>query len=117
MNRDDHHKNQFIPGWAGRIPFEVIRRFKRLSMLVNPEEADIEVKAGKLKVIGVAAKETGLLLGRKNEADVGIFFVAVEIVARSPEESDHFADQAGLVERFLFDRGRDRLVGRFGFVG
>ena len=55
-----------------------------LAVLVGAEEADVEVVAGELEVVGVAAEEGDGELGGEDEADVGVFLVGVEVILRRP---------------------------------
>jgi hypothetical protein len=49
---------------------EEVLDFGRLAIFVNGEEADIQVVARVFEIIGVAAKESGLELGRPDDAHV-----------------------------------------------
>ena len=75
------------PGWpatktsssslrAVRAPLQVVLDLGRLAVLVDAEEADVEVVARVLEVVRVAAEEGDLLLGGEDEADVGVLLEA-----------------------------------------
>ena len=51
------------------------------------------------------------VLRGEDEADVGVFLVAIEVILAALVERDHVAAQAGLVERFLLDGGHDGPAG------
>ena len=53
---------------------------RRLVVFVGPEEADVEVVAGIFEVVGVAAEERDVEFGSEDQPDVGVFFVAVQVV-------------------------------------
>ena len=94
-----------------------MRCLRGVAVLVSAEQADIEVKAGVFKVVGVAAVERNLLFGREHEADIRVFLIAVEVVLASLVERDHLAAQAGLLQRLLFNGGARGPAGlKGGFV-
>ena len=97
------HKDKIARGNRLPAPREVVRHTCRLAVFVGPEEADVEVVAGKLEVVGIAAKECDLLLGREDEPHVGIFLGSVKMVEATLMERDHVAPQAGGGERLLLD--------------
>ena len=84
----------------------------RLVVLVDAEEADVEVVARVLEVVRVAAEEGDLLLGGEDEADVGVLLERVQVVlAAGVERDDVGADALGLVGVGLLDLGDLRLRG------
>ena len=89
-------------------PFQVMGRPGRLAVLVGAEEGDVEVVAGELEVVRVAAEEGDGEFGGEHEADVGVFLVRVEVIAPAPVKGDDVAPQSRPVERLLLDLG-DRL--------
>lgn len=99
----EEHEVAFLR--AGEVPLEEMIHLGRLAVFVGAKDRDIEIVAGILEVVGIAAEERRLLLGREDEADVGVNLVAVKVVARALVERDDVAAQAGGVEGFLFDRG------------
>ena len=94
-------------------PLEIMLDLGRLAVLIDAEEADVEVVAGILEVVGIAAEEGGGLLGGEDQPHVGVFLVAVEMVQAAVVERDHVAPQTGLLGRFLLDRVHDRAAGLF----
>lgn len=90
----------------------------RLAVFVDAKERHVEVVVRELEVVGVAAKEGDVLLGGEDQADVSVFFVAVEVVLAALEERDHVAAEAGFVRLFFFDGVGHRAAGflRFGGV-
>ena len=83
------------PGWpetktsssslrAVLAPLQVVLDLGRLVVLVDAEEADVEVVARILEVVRVAAEEGDLLLRGEDQADVGVLLEAVEVVLRRP---------------------------------
>ena len=113
------HEHQVVLLQPRRIPLQVVRRLDRLAVLVDAEEADVEIVAGILEVVRIAAEEGDVLLGREDQPHVGVFLVAVEVVQPALVERDHVAPQAGLVERLLLDgvHHRAALFLRLGRAG
>ena len=89
---------------ARLAPLQIVLELGRLAVLVDAEEADVEIVARILEVVRVAAEEGDVLLRREDQPHVGVLLVAVEMVLPALVERDHVAAQPGLVERFLFDR-------------
>jgi hypothetical protein len=77
-------------GRAGGAPRQVVLGAKGLALVVDAEEAAIEVEAGELEVVSVAAEEGGLLLG-EDQPHVGVGAIAVEVVLPALEEGDDLA--------------------------
>ena len=113
------------PGWpetntnslslrARLAPFQVMLDLGRLVVLVDAEEADVEIVARILEVVRVAAVKGDLLLRGEDQPDVGVLFEAIKVILPALVERDHVAAQAGLVERFLLDLGHDGAAGREG---
>src|ERR1044071_218242 len=96
---------------AGCAPLEVVGWVHGLAVLVRAEEADVEVVARILEVVGVAAEERDRHLGREDEADVGVALVAIEVVLAALVERDDVAAQAALLRRLLLNRIHDRAAG------
>ena len=86
-------------------PFEEVRRFGRLTVLVSSEECHIEVHAGKLEVIDIPTERGNGFLGREHQPNVSVFLVAVEVVNAAVIECDDIGSKPRFVERFLFDPG------------
>ena len=107
------------PGWpktkarspsAAPLPqAQVVLGMQGLSVLVNAEEADVQVEAGVLEVVGVAAEEGDRLLRGEDQPHVGVTPGLVEVVAGAVVERDDPAVQAGAVLRLLLD-GEDGLA-------
>ena len=85
-------------------PLQEMLDLGRLAVLVDAEEADVEIVARVLEVVRVAAEEGDVLLRGEDQPHVGVFLVAIEMVQAALVQRDHVAAQAGLVERFFFDR-------------
>ena len=65
-------EDQLVVRDAVLAPLQIVLDLGRLVVLVDAEEADVEVEARVLEVVRVAAEEGDLLLGREDEADVGV---------------------------------------------
>ena len=100
-----------------RAPGEEVLHLRRLAILVGTEQAHVEVEAGELEVVGIAAEERDLAFGGEDEADVGVLLRPVEVVRAALEERDDVAPQAGLLERLLLDRCHRLAAGGEGVVG
>ncbi len=84
------------------IPLQILR-LDRFAVLVDAEEADVEVVARIFEVVGIAAEIGDLLLRREDQPHVGVSLVAVELVQPAAVERDDVAAESGLLERLLFD--------------
>ena len=73
-------EDQFAIGRALRAPLQIVGGVDRLAVLIDAEDRHVEVVAGIGEVVRIAAKEGHLLLGRKDEADIGVLLVAIEPV-------------------------------------
>src|ERR1041385_8663326 len=76
-----------------------------LAIFVSAEEADIEVVARIFKIIRITAVKGNLLFGGEDQADVGVFFIAIEVVLSALVKGHHVTAQTSLIERFLFNVG------------
>ena len=97
------HKDEIARGDRLPAPREVVRHPCWLAVLVGPKEADVEVVAGKLEVVGVATEKRDLLLRREDEPHVGVFLGSIKMVETALMERDHVAPQSGRGERLLLD--------------
>ena len=88
---------------ALRGPFQIVLALDRLAVLVHAEERHVEVVARIREVVGIAAEERDLLLGREDQPDVGVFLVAIQPVLAALVERHDVGPQAGLVEAFFLD--------------
>ena len=117
MARVARDKHQIPRGHPRFAPREKVRHPRGLVILVDAEEAGIEVVTRKLEVVGIAAKECDLLLGREDEPHVGVFLGAIEMVAATLIERDHVAAEPRGGERFLFDLGHHAASRGKGLLG
>ena len=83
-------------------------------MLVGAKKADVEIVAGILEIVGIAAKERRVELRSEDQADVSVFLVRIKMVLPALIEGDHVAAQARLVGRFLLDLGHRLPPGLLG---
>ena len=96
---------------AVRRPFEVVLGARRLVVLVGAQEGDVEVVAGEVEVVGVAAEEGDGELGSEHQPHVLEALVAIEVVDAAVVERDHVAAQLLVVGcAFLLDRRHLRLL-------
>ena len=75
-----------------------------LVVLVDAEEADVEIVARVGEVVGIAAEEGDVKFGREHQPHVGVLLVLVEVIDFARVERDHVAAQAGGGGAILFDR-------------
>ena len=92
------------------VPFQKMLGLGRLSIFVGAEDADIEIEARILEVIGIAAVERRLLLGREDDPHIVVAFVAIQIVNAALIERDHIGAQPGRVLALFLDRGDGRTA-------
>ena len=106
-------ESQFAIARAFRIPFQKMLDLGRLAVFVSAENADIEIVARILEVIGIAAVKGHLLLGREDDPHIVVAFVAIQMVNAALVKRDDIGAQPGLVLALLFNRG-DGGVARVG---
>ncbi len=82
----DEHEVAFLG--ACLAPFEVIVELGRLVVLVDAEDANVEVVARILEIVWVAAEESDIHFGGEDQSDVGVFAECVEVVLTALVESD-----------------------------
>ena len=109
-------EDQFARRRALGAPLQVVIGVQRLAVLIDAEEGHVQVVARIGEVIRIAAEEGRLLLGRKDQAHVGVSLVLVEPVLAALVERDHVGAQAGLVLALFFD-GRNLGVARLERLG
>ena len=74
------NKNQFAVGRPLGIEFKKVLDLRWLAIFVNAEQADIEIVARILEIVGITAEESHLLFGGEDQADVVIALVSIEMV-------------------------------------
>ena len=107
-------ENQFAVARARGRKAEKIFHLRRLTILVGAEQADVEVVARELEVVGVATVESDLLLRREDDPHIGVALEAIEMISPALPKGDHVRAQAGAIERFLLDFGDDLAPSRKG---
>ena len=94
-----------------KAPVQKVLDPRRPPLFVDAEEIHVEVVAGVLEVIGVAAEKRDLLLGSKHNAHVRVAAVPVDVVLAPLVQADDLAQQAGFFCRFGLDFRRHRVEG------
>src|ERR1700683_3993842 len=85
---------------------------KWFAVFVDAEKRHVDVIARISEVVWVAAEEGGLLLGSKDEADIGIDLVLVKPILAAVIKGDNVgAKAAGGFLAFLFDCGLFSVAG------
>ncbi len=90
---------------------------RRLIILIDAEEADIEIVTRIFKVIGIPSKEADIRFRRKDQPHIGIALIAVERILAPLEKRHYVAAQTGRLQRFLlqpahhFPPRLERLLG------
>ena len=79
-SRMSGYKNQIAGLGAAGIPLHVRIAVQGLAVFVDSEEAHVKVIARIFEVVGVSTVEGGALLGSHNQAHIGVFFVAIEVI-------------------------------------
>ena len=108
----DEHKLALLR--AVLAPLQIMSRPHGLAIFIGAEKAEVQIVAGILEVVRVAAEKRRGELGSEHQANVGVLLVRVEMVLTSLIQGDDIAPQACLVGRFLFDLGHGLLAGLFG---
>ena len=103
-------------------PVQVVRGGYGLVVGVRPQQADIEIEAGEVEIVRIAAELRGRKLRREHQTHVGIALVAVQIVDPAVVQRNQIAAQAWIrsaaflqlrlfcIERFV--RGIAGFAGR-----
>ena len=105
-------ENQLVVAAPALLQLQKVLDLGRLVVLIDAEEADVEVVARILEVVGIAAEEGDVLFRREDQPHVGVFLELIEMILAALKQRDHVAAQAGLVERFLLDRVDHRPAGQ-----
>ena len=119
------HKDEILIQSTFGVPLEIVLGVKRFAVFIDAEQRHVQIVPGIGEVVGVAAEKGNLLLGREDEADIGVLFVAIEPVFPALIQGDDVGAQTGLLlavafnlgdhgaaEGELFLRGLRRLDGR-----
>src|SRR5207302_3484703 len=96
---------------TARIPFQVVLNFCGLPVFISTENADIEIEAGILEIVGIATVKSHLLFRRENNPDVVVTFVTVKMIEPALIKRDDIGAEAFFVFAFLLDL-RDRVLTR-----
>src|SRR5207248_9466630 len=94
-------ESEFAIGRTFRIPFRKRLGPGGLAILVGAKDADIEIETRVLEVIGIAAIESRLLLGREDDPHIVVAFVAIQIVNATLVKRDHIGAEPGRVFALL----------------
>ena len=106
------NEDQLVFLCAGFAPFQIVLEPGRLAVFIDTEKAHIEVEARVFEIVGIAAVEGDLLLRREDQADIGVFLVAIKMILPALVKRDHVTAQTGLIERLFFDFGHDLAPGQ-----
>src|SRR3954467_538470 len=93
MARD---KNQFIVPRARSAPAQIMFDLRRLAVLIDPEEANIEVVPRILKIVRVAPEKCDCLLRRKHQPNIGVLLELIKMIFTALKQRYHVAPQTGL---------------------
>src|SRR5258708_38467817 len=102
------YENEIAILSAGLAPLEIVSRMHRFVVLIRAEETDVEIVAGILEVVGIAAEEGDADFRGEDEAHVGVFLVAVEVVLTALEKRHYIAAKSGFLHRLLLDGAHHR---------
>src|ERR1700680_1920069 len=105
------HERQLAVNWTARIEFQIIVDLGGLPVFVNAKEADIEIESRVLKVFRIAPVKCDLLLGRKDQPDVIVTFVAIKMIRTTLIKRKDIGAKPGFVFALLFNR-RDHKFAR-----
>ncbi len=117
---------------ASGAPAQVMLHLGRFALFINPEQADIQIVARVLEIIGVASEEADIRFRRENQPHIRIAFVTIERILAALEERHHIAAQTSGLERLLLQTahhfapclerlfgahfGLDRRIDAFGHI-
>ena len=104
------HEDQLVVADAARAPAQVMLDFGRLIILIDPEETDVEIEAGVLEVVRIAAEKGDVLLWREDQAHVGVLLVAIEVIQPALIEGHDVASHSRLLQRLFLDGVHHRLA-------
>jgi hypothetical protein len=68
----------------------------RFSVFVDTENADIQIIARILEIVGITAKKSDLLFGSENEPNIGVPLIAIELITAALIKRDDIAAQSCL---------------------
>jgi len=109
----DQHQVILLHSLLG--PTQIVAGPHRLAIFVDAEEGDIQAVPGILKVVTVAAIKSNANFGGKDQPDIGITLVAVDMVGTTAEEGGDIAAQSGLFALLLLQSVDGGSFGLFGF--
>ena len=112
--RITRHEYQVLFFGPTRVHLEEVFDFCWFAVFVNSKQSYIEAIARILEIVGIATKESCSGFRCPHKSHVGVFLVAIEMVAAATIERNHIASQAGSIERCLFD---GRHLGLSSFAG
>ncbi len=72
---------------ARLAPLQEMLDVHRLVVLVDAEEADIQIVARIFEIVGIAAEEGDRFLRSEHQAHVGVLFVAVQMILAAVVEA------------------------------
>ena len=103
ISRMPGDENQIAVLHSGARPLQVIIEVRRLAILVDPEEGDIQVVARIGEVIGISAKESNVEFGSEHQPHVRVLFILVEVIDLPRIKNHHIAAQSSCGGAILFN--------------
>ena len=79
--------------------------FGGLTILVDAEDADIEIVARIFEIIRIAPEKRHGLFWRKNDAHIVVTFVAIKVISAALIKRDHIRAQSGFLLALFFNCG------------
>src|SRR5439155_26280729 len=83
-----------------------------LVIFIHAQEGDVQVITRIGKVVRITPKKGCVVLWRKDEPNIGVFFIFVKIVHASLIEGHHIAAGLGGIGAFLFESGHSPALCR-----
>ena len=90
------HEHEIALFRAVGAPLQIIGARGRMIVFVRAHDADVEVEAGKIEIVGIAAELRHGHFRGEDEPDVVVALVAVQIVDAALVERDHLAKHGGI---------------------
>src|SRR3989442_996410 len=96
-------ENEISIGSPLGIPLQILSALDRLPVLVHTQDCEVEVISWKSKIVGVAAEERHLLLGREYEPHIRVLLVAIQPVLATLIERNNVGTKTRFIQTFLLN--------------
>src|SRR5207302_8644482 len=73
-------ERQLAVNWSAWIEFQIVVDLERPPVFINAEDADVEIEAWVLEVVGVSQIKCAVLLCHRDAPDLVVTFVVTEMI-------------------------------------